>query len=310
MKDQSFTDFRCIIVDNGSTDGSLETLPKLDKRFEILKLGENTGFAKASNIGVAHCDSKWVAMLNPDAFARPDWLEKLLAATSLAPNVTMVGSTQIMALEPDIYDGLGDCYHISGLAWRSGFGHKVEPFQTCEVFGPCGAGALYHRETYHRLGGFDEDFFCYHEDVDLAYRMRLAGGICTQSSTAIIDHVSSAISGRHSDFATYHGTRNRLWTLYKNTPTLLWPLVLPLHILLTLLLLFRSLLRPATLLPTLRGLKDGLFGLGKMRSKRRHIQKNIKQISTSQLLKAFAWSPVKALTRGVHHRPISGKRPT
>ena len=114
------------IIDNGSGDDSIAALPKLDTRFAIMELGENTGFAKGNNIAAIKASGEWLALLNPDAFAREDWLEKLLEATTLAPNVTMVGSTQYMALEPNIYDGVGDFYHVAGLAWRGKHGHSTE----------------------------------------------------------------------------------------------------------------------------------------------------------------------------------------
>lgn len=292
--------FHCVIVDNGSTDGSLETLGNLDARFQIIKAGENLGFAAGCNLGEKAHPSDWVAMLNPDAFAHEDWLEHLIGATTLAPNVTMVGSTQYMALEPGVFDGLGDYYHIAGLAWRGGFGHKVGPIQTREAFGPCGAGAFYHGETFRRLGGYDERFFCYHEDVDLAYRFRLAGGLCVQSAEAKIDHVSSGISGRASDFAVFYGTRNRIWTFYKNTPLFLLILTAPLHIALNLFVLTWSFFRRnGRAKPTWHGIKSGVSGLASRHADRNYIQTELKSLSTFALLKAFAYSPRTVAKRGV-----------
>jgi len=144
---QTLTNFECILIDNGSTDGSLQ-----------------------------------IALLNPDAFARPDWLENGLNARNILQKTAMVGSTQYLALEPDKFDGLGDEYHAFGIAWRAGFGKPVSKITTREAFGPCGAGAFYDRSVFLALGGFDESFFCYHEDVDLAFRMRLAGYRCVQSA--------------------------------------------------------------------------------------------------------------------------------
>jgi len=86
---QTMADFECFIIDNGSTDGSIAALPDLDDRFKVIELGENTGFATANNIGAAKASGDWIALLNPDAFARPDWLETLLAETARAPKITM-----------------------------------------------------------------------------------------------------------------------------------------------------------------------------------------------------------------------------
>lgn len=298
LMDQTLANFECFIVDNGSTDGSIDKLPDLDARFEIIHTGENLGFARGNNLAAQKARAPWIALLNPDAFARADWLENAMLATRMAPHVTMVGSTQYLALEPNHFDGLGDFYHATGLAWRAGFGHVVHEVETGEAFGPCGAGAFYERETFLRLGGFDEDFFCYHEDVDLAFRMRLAGGISIQSADVVIDHVSSAISGRASEFAVYHGTRNRIWTFFKNMPTPLLLLLLPAHIALNIAMLFWACFRSGRLSPTWRGIKDGVLGLPDRTEARLAVQ-DTRTVSSFGVLKFLAWSPFKVIKRAV-----------
>ena len=290
--DQSFENYECFIIDNNSADHSLDSLPDLDSRFHILRQDRNLGFAAANNLAASRAKGEWLALLNPDAFAHKDWLDKLLEATTLAPNVTMVGSTQYMALEENMFDGIGDELHAFGLAYRSGFGHKVYPIETRETFAPCGAGAGLKHNIFKKLGGFDEAFFCYHEDIDLAYRMRLDGGICIQSSDAKIDHVSSGISGRASDFAIYHGTRNRIWTFMKNTPRGLMPLLLPGHILMNIFMFMWSIFRSKRAKPTWRGIKDGF--LTKPDSV---IIRPQRKISYMALLKSFGWSPLKLKKR-------------
>lgn len=289
---QSQTNFECILVDNGSTDGSLETLPELDERFTIIKAGENLGFSVANNRAAAQAKADWLALLNPDAFARPDWLANGLKARQHLPKTAMVGSTQYLALEPERFDGLGDEYHAFGVAWRAGFGKAVTNVNDREAFGPCGAGAFYDRAVFQALGGFDESFFCYHEDVDLAFRMRLAGYRCVQSADTIIDHVSSAISGRASAFAVYYGTRNRIWTFFNNMPgPLLLLLIIP-HISANLAFLLFSLFRPGRFRPTFRGMRDGFFSKPQKRP-----PKVKRQVSLIQLVRAMGWNPVKVIQR-------------
>jgi len=297
---QNFENYECFIVDNKSSDKSMSALPKLDARFKIIKSNENIGFAAANNLAASKATGKWLALLNPDAFAHPDWLDNLLAATKLAPNVTMVGSTQYMALQDNIFDGTGDELHAFGLAYRSGFGHQVRPLKTRETFAPCGAGAFLLRKNFIRLGGFDESFFCYHEDIDLAYRMRLDGGICIQSAEAKIDHISSGISGRASDFAIYHGTRNRIWTFMKNTPRGLMPVLFPGHLIMNLFMLIWSIFRSKRAKPTWRGMKDGFFT-----KPNSPILPPERKISYINLLKSFAWSPFKLKKRApINTKPI------
>ena len=293
--EQTEPNFECFIMDNGSTDGSLVLLPKLDDRFQITELGDNLGFAAANNRAAEKAKADWIVLLNPDAFAHTDWLEILLQSPQLAKNVTMAGSRQNMALEPGVLDGIGDCYHAFGLAYRAGCGHPDDAYPIAdsqEVFGPCGAAALYHRETYLRLGGLDERFFTYHEDVDIAYRMRRDGGICIQNNLAIVEHVSSGITGRASDFAVYYGTRNRIWTFLKNTPRLLLPVLLPAHIATNLFTLTWSSFRKGRFKPTFRGVKDGFFKYrwgGRIRRK----------TSIISLMRHMTLSPIKVYKRRI-----------
>lgn len=262
-------------------------------------MDNNLGFAKANNLAAKRARADYLIMLNPDAFAYEDWLEKLLAEVC-SPDITMVGSLQYMAGNCDILDGAGDFYHISGIALRGGFGHPASRVHDAafEVFAPCGAGALYHRGSYLAVGGFDERFFCYHEDVDLGYRLRLAGGRCVQSVSARLDHVGSAISGRRSDFSIYHGTRNRIWTFAKNTPARFLWFFAPLHILVNLLVLLRAALRRGTFGPTWRGIGDGIKGLPKIWVSRK-VVKAQRKISPLKMLGIYTWSPIRVVRRSV-----------
>ena len=228
---QSMPPHRIVISDNSSDDGSPERarhtaqqiLPS--RSFEIQPLAENLGFAAANNRAIAMCDTEFVALLNPDAFPHPDWLEKLLAAADRHPEAAAFGSRQMIDGQPGIVDGTGDAYHVSGLSWRTGHGPPLrdDDLVEREIFSPCAAAALYRRSALLEVGGFDEDFFCYFEDVDLGFRLRLAGYKCVYVPDAVVDHVGSASSGgKRSDFAVYHGHRNLVWCFLKNMPNQLF----------------------------------------------------------------------------------------
>jgi GT2 family glycosyltransferase len=234
VSSQSTPPRRVLIIDNHSGDSlllqSLEDLNTAfkDGRYEIHALSENLGFAAANNRAIAMCDTEFVALLNPDAFPHPDWLEKLLAAAERHPEAAAFGSRQMIDGQPGIVDGTGDAYHVSGLSWRKRHGRPLrdEDLVEREIFSPCAAAALYRRSALLEVGGFDEDFFCYFEDVDLGFRLRLAGYKCVYVPDAVVDHVGSASSGgKRSDFAVYHGHRNLVWCFLKNMPN---PLFLPL----------------------------------------------------------------------------------
>ena len=142
----------------------------------------------------------------------------------------------IQALDPERLDGVGDVFHISGMHWRVDRGRNVNDSvaHSAEVFSVCGAAMLCRRDLFLEMGGFDESFFCYAEDVDLGFRLRLRGYRSWYVHDSIVHHVGSASTGKRSDFAVYHGHRNLVWVYFKNMPWLLLLLYLPQHIVLNL----------------------------------------------------------------------------
>ena len=143
------------------------------------------------------------------------------------PDVAAFASQMRLDATPDRLDGAGDSYHVSGRAWRNGHNAPAAdwPAGEHEVFAPCAAAALYRRAAFEEVGGFDESYFCYFEDVDLGFRLRLHGYRSLYVPSSVVRHVSSALSGYRSDFAVYHGERNSVWTFVKNMPAPLFWLV-------------------------------------------------------------------------------------
>jgi GT2 family glycosyltransferase len=290
LANQTFKDFEVIVIDNGSTDGSDVILRNdwngLDLRIERLEI--NKGFAAANNLGARLARGKSLALLNADAFPEPNWLEILLRSAEESPEFSIFSSQQIQANIPELLDGAGDAYHVTGLAWRRHYNKPVQDYgkQAEEVFSACPAAALYLREEFLNVGGFDEDYFSYFEDVDLSFRLRLAGKKCLYVPEAVVHHVGTASTGKRSDFSVYYGYRNLIWTFVKDMPSPLFWIFLPLHI--GAMLFFVSYL-------TLRGqgkivrktIGDAIRGLPKMIEKRKVIQKNI-QIEPTDLLKVMS----------------------
>lgn len=229
---QTMIDFEVVIVDNASSDGSIDRLNLPDERFRVLAAGANLGFAAGCNLGAAGAGTPWLAMLNPDAVPAPGWLSALRDATLRHPAVTMFGSTQLMASAPTVLDGAGDNYSIFGIAWRGGHGASSELVAgDAHVFSPCAAAALYRRDAFEAAGGFAESFFCYLEDVDLGFRLRLAGHRAVQVAKACVLHAGSAIAGRHSAFTLRHSARNGVLVIIRCLPLPLLLLSLPLYLL-------------------------------------------------------------------------------
>jgi GT2 family glycosyltransferase len=234
LRRQTVRPTRVIVVDNASTDGSADGLEGRHPGVEVVRLAANVGFAAANNLAVSRAtDCDWVALLNPDAFPEPAWLERLLAAAEAHPEYSFFGSRLLRADDPETLDGTGDVLHVGGMAWRRDYGSPAAGARTApeEIFSPCAAAALYRRDAWEQAGGLDECFFCYFEDTDLSFRLRLAGHRCLYVPDAVVHHVGSAIAGVGSDFTVFHSYRNLIWTYVKNMPGLLFWLYLPQHVL-------------------------------------------------------------------------------
>ena len=273
---QTFSGFKTFVLDNASEDGSIDGLEQRFPEIEIIRLERNIGFAAANNRVVRQAEGyDWVALLNPDAFADPDWLANLHRVAKENPNHSFFGSHMRRHDSSGLLDGTGDVYHVSGLAWRRDHGMPEDriPRATGEIFSPCAAAAMYRRDVFLEAGGFDERFFCYFEDIDLAFRLRLLGHRCLHVSDAAVEHIGSATTGRQSDFAVYHGHRNMVWAYAKNMPASM--LSLPQHILANLAALVYFSLRGQAA-PIFKAKWDALAGLGTALVQRRKLQKEIK----------------------------------
>ena len=231
---QTYQDFRIIIVDNDSSSPLPTALLEKFPRLTLIRNRENLGFATANNQAIHLAeDCEWIVLLNPDTLPDKKWLENLYKAASDHSDFSFFGSRLVMAGSPDKLDGTGDVYHMSGLSWRSGHGLAVlsASEDAHEIFSPCAAAAMYRREDLLSVGGFDEDFFCYNEDVDLGFRLRLAGHRALSVPDSIVLHHGSGTTSVRSDFAVYHGHRNLVWTWFKDMPMVLLWLFLPAHVL-------------------------------------------------------------------------------
>lgn len=234
VNQQTFQDFQLIVVDNGSSDQTSASLLEKYPRVTFIQNYENVGFAAANNQAIQLAkECEWIVLLNPDTLPKGTWLENLHKAAVAYPDYSFFGSRLVMADTPDKLDGTGDVYHMSGLTWRSGHGLAAASAgdKVREIFSPCAAAAMYKREDLLAVGGFDEDFFCYNEDVDLGFRLRLAGHRALSVPESLVLHHGSATTSVRSDFAVYHGHRNLVWTWFKDMPMVLLWLFLPAHVL-------------------------------------------------------------------------------
>lgn len=306
LKAQTFRDFETIVIDNASADGSADFL-RNDPFAALIDAGANLGFAAANNLAAKRAKGEWLAFLNPDAYAEPDWLAELLAAAARHPQIDAFGSTQLDAANPARIDGAGDVYHAAGVSWRGCYGWPRDALPPeGECFAPCGAAAFYRKTVFEALGGFEERFFCYAEDADLGFKLRLAGGGAMQAPKAVVLHEGSGVTGRESDFTLYHGHRNRIWAYVLNMPLPLLIATLPFHLLVNLYLLARFSASGGAG-SYLRALKDAATGLPEI-LRLRGARQRARKASVADIARALTWSPLKMMRREADIRPRMSAR--
>lgn len=293
-----------VLVDNASADRAAQAAAKADPAIRFIANADNLGFAAAVNQAARAAQGRWLALLNPDAFAERNWLEELLVAARLHPEARCFASRQLMAEDPTRLDGLGDVMSAAGFPFRGGYLQPDTGLSDIgEVFSACGGAMLIERALFLAMGGLDERLFCYCEDVDLGYRLRLAGETVLVVPRAVVRHVGSASSGGpRSDFATFHGTRNRLWVFVKDTPPLLFWLTLPLHLAATALLFARHATRGELASPW-RGFRAALRGLRIAVEARKEAQAG-RKVGSLAIARAMTWNPLDLFGRRVVVRPL------
>ena len=223
LERQTDRDFDTILVDNGSTDGSIEMLGRDFPWVRTILAGENLGFAEGANRGIEASRRAWIATLNNDTVVDPRWIETLRSAAREAHDrLGMLQSRVVLADHPDRTNSTAVLLYADGSAEDRDFDVPLRPDdRPQEVFCPTAGAALYRRRMLDevRLGSgvFDRRFFMYFEDVDLGWRCRLAGWSALYVPDAIVRHRFQASSRRHPGrFIGMHLKRNRLRMLLKN----------------------------------------------------------------------------------------------
>jgi hypothetical protein len=209
-----------IVVDNGSRDGSVHFVRERFPQTKLVELAENRGFAAATNAGIAIAEAPLVAVLNNDAEPAPDWLEELERCLQRHPDAAAATSKLVSTSERGILDGAGDGLTPWFLPFVRGHGQPDDGAydQEVEVFAVSGTASLWRAEILRRLGGFDERFFAYYEDVDLSFRARLKGHELWYAPRAVAAHRRGGTAGGDLRFTLHNPARNRWFLLIKNAP--------------------------------------------------------------------------------------------
>lgn len=215
---QSYTNWELIVVDNNSSDNSIEILKKY-ANVKLIQSKENNGFAKGNNIGIRESKGELIALLNNDAVAASDWLEKMVSTLENNEELGSCGCKIVSYYEPDLLDSAGLLINVSGLSRARGRNESISSYDSSDyILIPSGCAAIYKKVALDEVGLFDEDFFCYCEDTDLGFRLQLAGWKCYYVHDAVVHHRYSATAGQYSLFKTYLVERNHYWFVLKNFP--------------------------------------------------------------------------------------------
>ena len=206
-----------IVVDNGSTDATLDWLAREVPTARVLAQGRNTGFAIAANRGVLAARTEFVALVNTDVVLARDWIELMAARLEAEPRCASVACKMVRLGDERTLDDCGDVLRRDGVCEQRGHGRRDDGRwdEPGEVFGACGGAALYRGSAVRDVGAFDERFFSYLEDVDLALRLRLAGWTCAYEPRAVARHAGGGSSNQLRAPVGYWTARNTLLLLSK-----------------------------------------------------------------------------------------------
>lgn len=230
---QKYSDFRIIFIDNSSNNDSIDYIKKNysneinSGKIKIIKNPENYGFARANNQGIKEGfkdpECKYIVCLNNDTKIKEDFLEKLILMAIKHPKAGSIQSKMIWGQNPDLLDSVGLEYSKNGLGFNRGAYESSDKYnKEEEILGCCAGACLYRRKALEdvKLKGeyFDEDFFAYYEDFDLALRLRWAGWSAWYCPDAVVWHYKGGTEEPLSDFTVYYNWRNYTWALFKNLP--------------------------------------------------------------------------------------------
>ena len=211
-----------IIIDNGSSDNSKDYINSntFDFPVKLIENSQNLGFAPAVNQGISHAKHEYIFSLNNDTEVKEGSIKHMVDLISSSEDIFSVQAKMLQFNNKDLIDDAGDEYNL--LAWtkKTGENHNSNEFiQVKEIFSSCAGAALYKKSLLEELGMFDDNFFAYMEDVDLAIRAKINGYHNLLCPQAVVYHIGSATSGsRYNEFKVKLAARNNVWVVYKNIP--------------------------------------------------------------------------------------------
>jgi Predicted glycosyltransferases len=222
LKKQTKKDFTTIIVDNGSSDGSLEFIREHYQEVEIIELKENTGFCGAVNQGIKATNTPYIILLNNDTIVEKEFVAELFYVMERETDIFSGQAKMLQLHQPTLIDDAGDYYNALGWAFAKGKGKCKDLYnEERPIFSSCAGAAIYRRTILEEIGLFDEKHFAYLEDTDIGYRAKIYGYKNIYIPKAVVYHVGSGTSGsQYNKFKIRYSSRNNIYLIYKNMPTL------------------------------------------------------------------------------------------
>lgn len=222
LQHQTYKDFDILVVDNASTDGSLEYMAEHYPEIKVIALNENFGFSRAVNEGIQRAKTPYVILLNNDTTVDKDYVKEMVRAIEKSPRIFSVSSKMIQMYHPELIDSAGDLYTLMGWGVCRGTGRPVSNYTDDDyIFTACAGAAIYRRTVFQKIGYFDESHFAYLEDIDIGYRAKIYGYKNAYCSSALVYHVGSGTSGsKYNSFKVKLSARNSVYLNYKNMPLL------------------------------------------------------------------------------------------
>jgi len=297
---QTYSDFEIILVDNGSTDGSLYYVRRNFPKVKVLLLEKNTGFAYATNRGIAQTSSPYIALLNNDIELEANWLQHMVGTLKGHPQTGAAACKMLNFFDRDIIDAAGDVLTRAVSAEARGHGEKDSgQYDVADyVFGPCAGAAAYRREVFDQIGLFDERFFAFYEDIDLDFRMQSSGWKVMYVPAAVCFHKRGATAQTMQRMAVKLHVRNNILFVLKNVPSRTLIRRLP-SILKSRLRVWSAYSRKGHAVAVLQGLMEALMRVPEMLSERKTVQSQ-RKVTVEYIESLMDFSAAQALSAKGH----------
>jgi GT2 family glycosyltransferase len=219
LRAQTYTPVEIIVVDNASTDNSVNLVKEFFPDVKLILNERNIGFGGGNNVGIGASQGRYIMMLNNDTRLDPKCIEELKRCIEKDERYGTCASKILLEYEDNLIDAAGIVVCPDGLSIGRGRLEKGDLYnEEVEVFFASDCACLYRREMLEDIGLYDEDFFAYADETDMGWRAQLAGWKCIYNPKAIVYHFHSASSGTYSPFKAFLVERNRIWVAIKSFP--------------------------------------------------------------------------------------------